>query len=488
MRNFVQSNQLKMKTTLKTTRLKTHFRWPSPQMLRSYFLLIFSSFLLLTTSSAPVVRLGRSVSLSGAFAAEGVEVKNGLDFWHEWVNNVQGGILIGGVRHTVDLVTWNDASDINLVDLVYKDMASTDDADKKPIALFGPFSSALNIPAVARASRTNTPIIFSGASDPVLYRSGYNHSFGMLVQASKRSLPCMQTFSSSGVLTMSIVSSNDSFQRAAVRGIISQAAALNITILSNETLLYYQSTKPQLFSTEVEQLVSLMPDVLVLAMHASIAKEFLLQVREKRSFNPKAIYFTSGGTLAAVAIDHDWQTELVFAGDQWSPKMPYVDAYFGSAEGFSAQYQAKFNTTPTFLSAGAFAAGLVMKDALERTVSLSSADIIASLRATTIDTFWGPIRFTQTGEPNITTICQQIQHKQLSIVAPAAVASVNYTYPAYPVRPPTPTLTSHKKIALIVCVTVGGVLLILIAIGVTAYYFHVRYHLIAIPKTNSPEW
>lgn len=76
--------------------------------------LFFICLISCTQSQAPVVLFGRTTSKAGFGAAYLTGPDRAMEMWEDVVNQ-QGGILIGGTKYTVEVKTYNDASDRELV-------------------------------------------------------------------------------------------------------------------------------------------------------------------------------------------------------------------------------------------------------------------------------------------------------------------------------------------------------------------------------------
>src|SRR5215472_4686924 len=53
--------------------------------------------------------VGAAISQSGSLSQEGRLTQQGYEMWASWVN-AQGGVVVGGVRHRVQLVIQDDQS------------------------------------------------------------------------------------------------------------------------------------------------------------------------------------------------------------------------------------------------------------------------------------------------------------------------------------------------------------------------------------------
>lgn len=148
--------------------------------------------------------------------------------------------------------------------------------------------------------------------------------------------------------------------------------------------------------------------------------------------------------------------------------------------------------------------GFVMLDALERTATFTSADIIAALRATRFtDTIVGPISFLGSGKINSTGLCVQLlppsasnvsnvvnPDKDARVMLPVAPNNLAIALSAYPItvdRPPGPKYTRSQKIGIIVGSTVAGVIVLAVLIGVAVYLFNRRYHVLFFARDGVPK-
>src|SRR5687767_4383754 len=68
--------------------------------------------------------IGRTISSFGGFAFDSAIVSKGIDIWIEDVKT-RGGILMSnfdGLRHPIEVVTLEDASSTQIVDLQYREL------------------------------------------------------------------------------------------------------------------------------------------------------------------------------------------------------------------------------------------------------------------------------------------------------------------------------------------------------------------------------
>jgi ABC-type branched-subunit amino acid transport system substrate-binding protein len=101
-------------------------------------------------SCAQVIKFGRTASRAGAIAPWIIGQERAFSLWEEFVN-AQGGINVGGVNHNVSIVSYNDASDPDLVRMFLSSAYDTTNSSPAILYerlvlydnvsfLFGPFS------------------------------------------------------------------------------------------------------------------------------------------------------------------------------------------------------------------------------------------------------------------------------------------------------------------------------------------------------------
>ena len=93
----------------------------------------------------PVLKIGVSVSQTGATANLGSNLKDGYAFWMDRVNEL-GGIQVGDKKYLVELVYYDDASDAETSVKLTEKLITDDEVS----FLFGPFGSGTTNATSAR--------------------------------------------------------------------------------------------------------------------------------------------------------------------------------------------------------------------------------------------------------------------------------------------------------------------------------------------------
>ncbi|MFH1093175.1 MAG: ABC transporter substrate-binding protein [Candidatus Omnitrophota bacterium] len=170
------------------------------------------------------------------------------------------------------------------------------------------------------------------------------------------------------------------------------------------------------------------PDVVFMVSY-NIDGILLMKQSMELKLNPKIF---AGGAAGFVLPNFTEQAgaaaENVVTSNLWA----YTLKYPGAKE-FAEKYKERYGEYPSYHGALSYSSITVLVDALERTVSLAPADIIAALDATNIMTVFGLVEFTDydgfTNQNKTATIVMQVQNGKLVSVWPEAVAETKYIYP-----------------------------------------------------------
>lgn len=149
--------------------------------------------------------------------------------------------------------------------------------------------------------------------------------------------------------------------------------------------------------------------------------------------------------------------EHLLGFSQWQPHERYVGEFFGSGDEWALLYEETFEGgdqpgVPSYIAAGASAAGTVLMHAIQNSADLSSANLKAVLDDVDLLTFFGPVRFDTTGrnvaKPMVTT---QIIDGLLTVVAPEDQAEADMRYPIGSSDAATVAVTSMSAALVALC-------------------------------------
>jgi branched-chain amino acid transport system substrate-binding protein len=122
--------------------------------------------------------------------------------------------------------------------------------------------------------------------------------------------------------------------------------------------------------------------------------------------------------------------EYALCASQWDASLAYEDEYFGSAADYAKLFEETYDSAAPYQAAESTAGVLVFVDALERAGSLDPEAVRDALAATDLMTFYGPVKFDETGKNTAKPmVLYQIQDGEYKVVAPAEWASAKLVHP-----------------------------------------------------------
>jgi len=123
--------------------------------------------------------------------------------------------------------------------------------------------------------------------------------------------------------------------------------------------------------------------------------------------------------------------DYAFCGSQWDVSMTYTDPWFGNSKNYADMFKKAYNYDPPYQAAESTASVEVFADAIKRAGLVDKNKVRDALAKTDLMTFYGPIKFDQTGK-NIakSMVMYQVQHEHYVVVAPSRWAEGKPIYPA----------------------------------------------------------
>ncbi len=161
----------------------------------------------------------------------------------------------------------------------------------------------------------------------------------------------------------------------------------------------------------------LKPDLLVISGHEKGAMTAVRQIKALNVHVP--ILAMTHCDSARIAEQLPEASENVFCADQWDKSQNYRDKTMGAAADFAAGFKTRFGYEAPDDAAELAAAVVVFADALARAQSLEPESVRDAVAATDLETFFGHIKFDETGE-NIArpTLLTQVRKGRYVVVAP----------------------------------------------------------------------
>tara|TARA_A100001011_G_C14109123_1_gene756142 strand:- start:209 stop:988 length:780 start_codon:yes stop_codon:yes gene_type:complete len=138
------------------------------------------------------------------------------------------------------------------------------------------------------------------------------------------------------------------------------------------------------------------PDVLVVSGHKRGALTAIRQISEMKVDVPMlAMTHCDAATLSK---QYGKKSEYTLCASQWHKTLTYKDEFFIDSMTYDADFKKEFGYAPPYQAAQSSAALLVFKDAFERANSFDKDKVRDALADTNIQTFYGNIKFSKSGE------------------------------------------------------------------------------------------
>jgi branched-chain amino acid transport system substrate-binding protein len=385
-----------------------------------------------TTAAAPVlvgsdVLVGAAISLSGSLSLEGQLTQQGYQMWASWVN-ARGGVLVGGVRHRVQLVVQDDQSRPDLSATLAAGLIRSSGAQ----FLLGPYGSDTTSAVAAVAEQDHVPLVEGTGAAQSIFNHGYRYTFGIMSLTDQyfAELFDMVAGLSPRPHTIALLSAADSFSQEVADSVRARAPTKGLEVVLS---LAYPAG-----ATDVTALVAraaaVKPDILINSGHLAEAVAIHRAARTL-GLDAKIYAYSVGPSTAEFIADLGPDADYVLAGAQWTPQVSYPRQMYLSTPEYIAAYRSMFRTLdePPYQTAQGTAAGLALQRAMENAGSLDPLAVRDALSSLDVTTFYGRLKFDSRGA-NVSKpmVVQQIQDSRHHTVFPPQVADARLQYPAPP--------------------------------------------------------
>jgi len=375
--------------------------------------------------------IGSAISLTGKYATNGIHAKNGYEYAKTKIKE-NGGVKVGGKCYNFNIIYYDDESKGDRGATLAERLISQDNVQY----MLGPYSSGMTKAIAPVTEKYKIPMIEAEGASRSLFNKGYKYLFAVL-STSEQYLASAITLAaekaksrglSASTVKVAVAVENDPFSLDIRAGVLEDAKRLGMKIVIDEKLPRDLSD----MSAILTKVKLLKPDVLVVSGHSKGAATAVRQIKEKNIKVPM-IAMTHCEAADVTGKFGDAANDIL-CSTQWAETLSYEDKLFGTAaeyeKAFKQAYPEYSNKTVPYQIAQASAAVYVFKDAFERANSLDKDKVRDAISATDLSTFYGQIKFSDTGN-NIAKpmVLRQIQNGKYNVVAPSAFASHKLIWP-----------------------------------------------------------
>jgi len=396
-------------------------------------LAVFVIFVFLAPScfAQQTITIGFTVSKTGALNVDSLEQYRGFELWRDQTN-AAGGIKAGGNRYQIQFVNYDDESNTKRVQQLYSRMILQEKAD----FLFSPYSSSLTATAAVVTEQYGKIMLTSGAAEEKTYKLGNHYLYQMFAPAVHYLETALDALKNKDPkATVAFVYEDASFSVACVTPAIAYAQQLGFNVVFTEA--YAPNTTD--FGPLLDKLIASKATVLLGGGHYTDGSTLARQLYGRKA----ALKMIT----LLVAPDSPQWVELGDAGlgvmvpSQWEPQTTFKAQYGSSGAEFEKAYTAKYNSPPSYESAGGYACGMILQRAIEQAGGVDTNKVGQALDAIDITTFYGRSKFSaaptdhglQVGHSLVLAQWQKDASGKLNkqVVWPLAAKSADMIYPIH---------------------------------------------------------
>ena len=313
------------------------------------------------------IRIGATMSETGAYATQGIPARNGYLLCQQHVN-AEGGLL----GRQIEFVIHDDESDAELAPRLYERLITAEGVD----AIMGPYGSTLT-EAVAPVTERNRMVHISPlAATTSIWEQGRRYLFMVLPPAELFLAGLIDIADENGLRSVAILQEDQLFPRAAGAGAAELARERGMEVVLRET--YPSGTED--FSDFLSQVRE--GEVEVLGMAASALDDFITVVRQMEEHGVDVAMFGTSGAVAEFQEALGEKVEYAYGLSAWEPSLPNP-----GVNEFAEAYEREFGQPPSFHAAGAYGSCQLFMEAARQAGSLDAEvlrDVLLNLETQTI--------------------------------------------------------------------------------------------------------
>ncbi len=362
-----------------------------------------------------VIRVGAPLPLTGPLAPEAVKQQRGYDLWAEHVN-AAGGIDVGGKKMKVEIVYTDYQSNTPRAVQAAEKLIT----QEKVHFLFSPFGSGAAKAASTVSEKYGVPTIAPTASSSQVYDQGYKYLFGTFTPNDTLTNPLSDIVveKAPDVKRVAILARNDLFPLAIAQEMEKSAKQRKLEVVSFEK--YAINTMDH--SAALAQIKSMNPHWIFVTGYINDLILLRKQMADQRIEAP-VVTMIAGPAYQEFIDATGAGAENISSAAWWHPAVQYKGSdIFGTTENYVKAFQAKYKAMPDYGEASSSVAGALFQIAIEKAGSIERAKVRDALANLDVMTFWGPVRFGETGQINsLEPPVFQIQSGKTVVVHPPEI-------------------------------------------------------------------
>jgi branched-chain amino acid transport system substrate-binding protein len=373
------------------------------------------------------ITLGAAVSLTGKYSVNGKNTKDGYDLAVKRLNEM-GGVKVGGKTYKLKVLYYDDESTPARGAQLAERLINQDGIKY----VLGAYSSGLTKAIAPITEKYKVPHVEGNGAARELFTEGYKYLFAVLSTSdyylrdavNMAAEVAKENGRDPKSMKIAMAFENDPFSLDVRAGILEAAKHHGMKVVVDDKL------PPEIndMAATLTKVKAVKPDLLLVSGHEKGATLLVRQTSEMRIDVP--IVATTHCDSAKIAETMGKQAEGVLCASQWDSSLAYKDKWFGSAAEYAKTFQKEFNYPAPYQAAESTASVLVFADAFQRSGSLDPAKVRDAIAKTDMMTFYGPIKFDETGKNTAKPmVLYQVQGGDYKVVFPTKWAETKIKYP-----------------------------------------------------------
>ncbi len=381
------------------------------------------------------ILIGGTLSLSGKYSKEGQMSLWGIQAAVKWVNDVHGGVDIGGKKVKIEFKYYDDESKKETVQSLVERLITSDKAK----FLLAPYSSGLTLAGAPIADKHGVLYMSHGGASDRIFEQGYAYVVQTLSPASEYMVPFLDMVKAidPSAKTIAMVYEDSEFSKAVFAGARKHAEELGFEVVLDKTY----PKNPTDLTPLLSEVKAAKPDVIIGGGHFADGQLLTSQMADLK-VDAKAIAILVAPALPAYYEALKTKAEGICAPGQWEIGAKYSpevakkagEDYFGPTQDEFISLFKEFagkDVNPSYHAAEAAAAILAYAKAIEEAKSLDVDTVRKTMNNLHFMTFFGDWKIDpKTGKQvGHKMVIFQWQGGEKKIVWPESAANAEPYYP-----------------------------------------------------------
>ncbi len=357
------------------------------------------------------IRIGATMSETGAYSTQGVAARNGYLLCEKHVNE-RGGLLGRDIEFTI----YDDESDSDTAIELYEQLIVEDGVD----AIMGPYGSTLT-EAVAPVTEEHRMVHISPlAATTSIWEQGREYLFMVLPPAELFLAGLIEIAHENDLERVAIIQEDELFPSAAGDGAVEHANDLGMEVVVHETY----ATGTEDFTDILQKLED--EGAEVVGMAASPLDDFIAATRQMKENDINVQMFGTSGAVDEFQEGLGEDAEYIFGLSAWEPSVPNP-----GVDEFVEDYVNEFDRNPSFHAAGGYGSCQLFIEAAENVGSIEDQDALRDeLLELETQTVFSEYAVDERGYQTANTgLFIQWQEGERAVVWPDELATHDYWFP-----------------------------------------------------------